>query len=100
MNSEAAHAEREPNAVANDSPGPLRRREYIAFNERGYRVGSSHHNSTIPDAVVNRMRELHEEFNFGYRVLARMFGVSRGTVQKICTYRRRAQTVARWQRRT
>lgn len=99
MNVEVAHAEREPNAVANDSPGPLRRREYIAFNERGYRIGSSHHNSTIPDTVVNRMRELHEEFNFGYRVLARMFGVSRGTVQKICTYRRRAQTVAMWKRK-
>ena len=77
-----------------------RRREYIAFNERGYRIGASHHNSTIPESVVTRMRELHEQFNFGYRVLARMFGVSKGTVQKICTSRRRAQHVARWQRRS
>lgn len=85
--------------MAPDPQGQVRRREYIAFNERGYRIGASHHNSTIPESVVTRMRELHEEFNFGYRVLARMFGVSKGTVQKICTYRRRAQTVAIWKRK-
>lgn len=73
-------------------------RIYIAINERGYRIGSSHHNCTIPDDVVSRIRDLHEDCGIGYRRLARMFGISRGAVQKICNYSRRAQSVASWRR--
>jgi DNA invertase Pin-like site-specific DNA recombinase len=73
-------------------------RIYIAINERGYRIGSSHHNCTIPDDVVSSIRDLHEDQGIGYRRLARMFGISRGAVQKICNYSRRAQSVASWRR--
>jgi hypothetical protein len=75
-----------------------KRRVYVALNERGYRIGSSHHNCTIPDETVSKIRDLHEYRKIGYRRLARMFGISRGAVQKICNYSRRAQSVASWRR--
>ena len=75
-----------------------RRRVYVALNERGYRIGASHHNCTIPDSTVSKIRDLHEYRKIGYRRLARMFGISRGAVQKICNYSRRAQSVASWRR--
>ncbi len=74
------------------------KRKYVAVNERGYRIGSTHHNSTIPDEVVNQIRDLHEEQRIGYRRLARMFKLSRGAVQKICNYSRRSQTPSGWRR--
>lgn len=78
--------------------GEPRKRVYVATNEQGYRIGASHQNATISDEVVNRIRDLHEEQGIGYRRLARMFGLSRGAVQKICNYRLRQQTPARWKR--
>lgn len=76
----------------------MTRRRYVALNERGYRIGESHHNCTIPQDVVDRLRDLHEEHKIGYRRLARMFNLSRGAVQKICNYTRRAQVPERWRR--
>lgn len=68
----------------------------IAVNEQGYRIGMSHHNARISDEIVDRIRDLHEEENIGYRRLAQMFGLTRSVIQKICTYERRAQTPGRW----
>lgn len=70
----------------------------IALNEQGYRIGVTHHNARIPQEIVDRMRDLHEDESIGYRRLAKMFGLSRSVVQKICTYERRAQTPDRWKR--
>lgn len=70
----------------------------IAVNEQGYRIGSSHHNCRISDETVDRLRDLHEEELLGYRKLAKMFGLPRSVVQKICNYERRAQTPDRWKR--
>ena len=70
----------------------------VALNERGYRVGLSHHNAHIPDEVIDAIRDLHEDAGLGYRKLARQFSLSRSTVQKICNYDRRAQTPDRWKR--
>lgn len=70
----------------------------VAVNERGYRIGSSHHNSTIPDEIVSRIRDLHEDHHIGYRRLARMFNLKRAFIQKVCNYAIRAQTPARWKR--
>lgn len=69
---------------------------FIAVNERGYRVGESHHNSRIPDAIVQQIRELHEEHHIGYRRLAKQFNLKRAFVQKVCTYAIRSQIPARW----
>jgi len=68
----------------------------VAVNERGRRIGESHHNASISDELVDRMRDRHEEDGLGYRKIAREFGVALTTVRKICTYERRAQTAERW----
>ena len=72
------------------------KRVIIALNENGYRIGSSHHNAKIPDEVIDEIRDLHEEQGIGYRKLAKMFGLTRSSVQKICNYERRAQTPDRY----
>ena len=70
----------------------------VTLNEMGYRIGESHHNARISQEVVDKLRDLHEDENIGYRRLAKMFGLSRSVVQKICNYERRAQTPDRWKR--
>lgn len=70
----------------------------VAVNELGYRIGSSHHNSRIPDETIDKIRDLHEEEKIGYRKLAKMFGLPRSYIQKVCNYERRAQTPDRWKR--
>lgn len=70
----------------------------IALNERGFRIGATHHNATIPEETVQRIRYLHEEEGIGYRRLARMFNLRRDTVVKICRYERRGQTPHAWKR--
>ena len=69
----------------------------VAVNERGNRIGFSHHNARIPDEVVNRIRDLHERDGIGYRRLAAMFRLNLSTVKKLARYERRGQIPARWQ---
>jgi hypothetical protein len=68
----------------------------VAYNEDGRRCGQTHHNSTIPDAVVNRLRDMHEDEHVGYKKLAKLFGLHRDTVRKLCTYTRRADVPREW----
>lgn len=70
----------------------------VAVDERGYRVGSSHHNSTIPDAVVRAVRDAHEYDGRSYDWIAKHMGLGKSTVAKLCRYERRAATAARWKR--
>ena len=70
-------------------------REYIAVNDLGYRIGSSHHNSSISDQVIDAIRELREE-GLGYGTLSIIFNLPRGTIAKICKYQIRGQTPDRW----
>ena len=70
----------------------------VAVNEHGHRIGSSHHNARISDEIVDQLRDLHEDHLIGYRRLAKMFGLPRSVVQKICNYERRAQTPDRWKK--
>jgi DNA invertase Pin-like site-specific DNA recombinase len=72
----------------------------VAVNEDGRRIGATHHNARIPDAVVARIRDLHEAHGYGYRRLAKMFNLNRSTVQKICNYERRGQIPAGWKKAT
>ena len=71
-------------------------REYIAVNDLGYRIGSSHHNSSISDQVIDAIRELREVYNLGYGTLATIFSLPRGTCAKIAKYQIRGQTPDRW----
>lgn len=72
--------------------------QFVAVNEQGYRIGFSHHNARVPDDVIDKIRDMHEDQNIGYRKLAKIFNLPRSTIQKICTYSRRAQTPDRWKK--
>lgn len=50
----------------------------VKRSERGYRCGDSHHNATVPDAVVVRARDLHEFENQMAPEIARRLGVEFG----------------------
>jgi len=71
-------------------------RKIIALNEDGHRIGSTHHNATIPDDVVDEIRDLHEDEGWPYSKLAEHFNLGKSTIQKICNYSRRAQTPMNW----
>ena len=68
--------------------------------QRAARRGERHPKAVLTDSEVALMRRMWAEFpighvdHVGYRKLARMFEVSKGTVCDIVSYRRRAQTVA------
>lgn len=66
----------------------------IMRNERGYRIGESHHHARIPDAMVNLLRDLHEgPLRLGPVRLHEMFPeVPRKTIDKIIYYQRRTLT--------
>ena len=70
----------------------------VAYDENGRRIGQSHHNATIPDKTVARIRELHEEHGWGYRRIAKAFGLRWQTVAKIALYKRRVALPATWKR--
>jgi AraC-like DNA-binding protein len=68
----------------------------IAYNERGHRIGETHHNAHISDLVVDLIRERHEDDAISYAAISRELSLSLSTVKKILTYQRRAQTPARY----
>tara|TARA_R100001463_G_scaffold11724_1_gene32712 strand:- start:47 stop:316 length:270 start_codon:yes stop_codon:yes gene_type:complete len=70
-------------------------REYVAVNDQGYRIGSSHHNSKIADQTIEAIRDLREE-GLGYGTLSIIFSLPRGTIAKIAKYQIRGQTPDRW----
>lgn len=73
-------------------------KKFVAINEDGRRIGSSHHNSRISDETVDLIRELHEDQKMGYRKIAQKLNICRHFVAKICRYERRAQTPAGWKK--
>ena len=70
----------------------------VAYDENGRRIGQSHHNATIPDETVARIRELHEEHGWGYRRIAKHLALRWQTVAKIALYKRRVALPAAWKR--
>lgn len=72
------------------------RKVFVAVNEQGMRIGESHPNADLTDHEVDLIRELREKDGMGYAQLAAKFEVSKSTIQMICTYQRRAVTIARW----
>lgn len=69
-------------------------RRIIAVNEAGYRVGESHPRATIPDSVVDLIRELREDRHFTLGMIAMRLGISKTTIGKICRYEVRAQVAS------
>lgn len=72
--------------------------QFVAVNEQGYRIGSSHHNARLSDEVIDKIRDMHEDQEIGYRKLAKIFDIPLSTIKKICKYERRAQTPDRWKK--
>lgn len=75
-----------------------RRVHFVAVNEQGYRIGMSHHNARLPDDVIDKIRDMHEDNGIGYRKLAKIFNIPLSNIKKICKYERRAQTPDRWKK--
>jgi hypothetical protein len=71
-------------------------RVYVAYNEDGRRVGETHHNARIPDAVVDKIRERYEDEGASCTQLSRELSLSVKTIHKIVYYERRVQTAVRW----
>lgn len=65
-------------------------------NERGLRIGEHHQRAKLSDEQVELIRDLYEMGEGGYKMLARMFGVSRSTIRDIVQFRRRASTPDRF----
>jgi hypothetical protein len=72
------------------------RKVFIAVDENGLRIGETHPNAKLTDSQVDEMRDLHERDGLTYDQLAARFGCAKTTAQMICTYQRRASTIARW----
>lgn len=71
---------------------------YVATNDRGLRIGESHHNCKHSDQVVDRIRDMHEVLGMSYKSISQETGISWHTVKRICRYERRAQICERWKK--
>lgn len=63
----------------------------IRRNDRGYRIGECHHRAKCSDALVRKLRDLHEYHGMSDKELAEQFGIALRTVMKIVYYERRLQ---------
>ncbi len=72
------------------------RKVFVAVNEQGIRLGETHPNADLTDHEVDLIRELREKDGMSYAMLAEKFEVPKSTIHMICTYQRRAVTIARW----
>jgi len=69
---------------------PVHKTVVVGVNSKGYRVNEDHVRCTIPNYIVDALRDLHEDFGIGYGTLAKIFNMNRYTIAKICRYERRA----------
>lgn len=72
------------------------RKVFVAVDEHGHRIGETHPNAKLTDKQVDQIRDLREGCGKSYAELAEQFEVPKVTIQMICTYTRRATTIARW----
>jgi DNA invertase Pin-like site-specific DNA recombinase len=70
----------------------------VPVNQYGIPIGEYHPKSTISDAIVYQIRELHENHGRSYGQIAIKFHIPECTIKKICRYERRAQIPDRWKR--
>jgi hypothetical protein len=63
----------------------------VALNHTGRRIGEDHPRAKLSNAQVDELLELHDEQGWGYRRLAKKFGISRGHARDIINGRRRGQ---------
>lgn len=70
----------------------------VAVDERGFRVGETHHNARLSDALVEHIRDLFEYEGLRVGEICGRLGVARTTVKKIIRYERRISTPERWKK--
>lgn len=70
----------------------------VATNDRGMRIGETHQRAKYPDALVDQVRDMHEEQGMGYGAIAQQLGLSKSVVRDWCRYDQRAQTYQGWKR--
>lgn len=71
---------------------------YVCINDRGLRIGESHHKAKLTNKEVDEVRDLHEILGWGYRKIAREYGVSKSCIAEICRYEKRADTPFDWKK--
>jgi hypothetical protein len=62
----------------------------LFVNERGYRIGESHHNAKLTDSQVD-LAFCMKETGLGYGAIAKLMGVSKSTMRDILTLKNRWQ---------
>lgn len=75
---------------------PTSRKVFVAVDENGLRIGETHPNARLTDQQVDQIRDLHENDKWDCQRLAAHFAAPLITIRKICSYERRASTIARW----
>lgn len=81
--------------VADGDPS---QRGLVGYNDEGRRVGETHANAQVRDAVVNLVRTLHEDAGWSARRIADEYGLRYDTVRAWIGYRRRAHVAREWRR--
>lgn len=72
---------------------------YVPVDEQGRRVGEHHPRAHWPDAVIDKMRAMHEDQGMSYpKIGIALGGISVNTVKKVCRYQRRARIAVRLKR--
>lgn len=62
----------------------------VPVNDKGYRIGEGHHNCTISDEMVKRVRDMAEYEHLPCPEIARRTGLKLRTVESYVQYERRA----------
>lgn len=62
----------------------------VPVNDKGYRIGEGHHNCTISDAMVMRIRDMAEYEHLSCPEIAERTGIKLRTVESYVQYERRA----------
>lgn len=71
------------------------RKIYVAVNERGNRIGESHHKAVLTDHEIDLMLDLRDQ-GFSIRWLAEKFEMSRSGCWQICAGKFRLQRPSGW----
>lgn len=83
---------------AQDNKFKGKRYKLVGFNEKGSRVGETHHRARLTDHDVDLIRDLREEYGLTYQEIADKFEISKSTVRDIVKCRRRWQRPETWKR--
>jgi len=67
----------------------------VAVNEKGYRIGDSHHRAKITNHEVDLILELNMA-GYGYKRIAQKFDIGVRTVRDIINGKKRNHTIAGW----